>query len=589
MFFYVSYFFSAVTNPLTNHKSIIMQQKLLSTLLLSSVLLLWGKAATAQPVLQYTAEISTGLTNPIDIANAGDGSNRVFIVQRGGTIRVYDQAFNYIGDFLTVTGISTSGEGGLLSMAFHPDYETNGYFYVYYTLPDNSLELARYQVSTTDSNEADAATKEVVLNIPHPVNTNHNGAKLLFGSDGYLYFGTGDGGGAGDVPNNAQSGNSLLGKMLRLNVTTTTTAPFYTIPPTNPYIADPGVLDEIWAMGLRNPWRWSFDRTTGDMWIADVGQGVVEEVNFRPADSTSGVNYGWRCYEGDSTYNQTGCLPASNYNFPVFGYGHNNTTGGFAVTGGYVYRGPDYPALNGYYICADYASGNQWVIWPDGSGGWNVYQQNSATFPTNIATFGEAENGTLYAASLSGNAVYKVELATVLPLTLVSFTGEYLDGAAALKWETVSEKDLDRFEIESSQDGIRYNYAGTVIAKNAPEGGAYKFDHYVNFTDRQYYRLKMLDKDGSFRYSTIITLLANTNRTVTIYPTVIEDGNMNVLLGETFSDLAIVNFNGSVVYEQNIDGQTGRINVPVYTLTPGMYFVHLIGRHSKEVHKIIVQ
>ncbi len=308
-----------------------------------------------QPVLQYSAQINTGLTNPIDIVHAGDASNRLFVVQRGGIIKVYSPTLTYIGDFLTVTGIGTGGEGGLLSMAFHPDYETNGFFFVYYTLPDLSLEIARYQVSAGNANVADAASKQVVLNIPHPTNNNHNGGKLNFGADGYLYLGTGDGGGGGDVPNNAQNGNSLLGKMLRLNVTTSATAPFYTIPPTNPYISDAGVLDEIYALGLRNPWRWSFDRNTNAMWIADVGQGEVEEVNYRASGSTGGINYGWRCYEGDSAYNTTGCQPAASYIPPIFGYGHNNTTGGFSITGGYVYRGYRIPCPGGLlHLCRLY-------------------------------------------------------------------------------------------------------------------------------------------------------------------------------------------------------------------------------------------
>lgn len=552
-------------------------------------LLLWAlpQTATSQPVIQYSAAISSGLTSPIDIVNASDGSNRLFIVQRGGSIRVYNQSLGFISNFLTVTGIGTAGEGGLLSLAFHPDYETNGYFYVYYTLPDLSLEIARYQVSSTNPDSADAASKQVVLNIPHPTNSNHNGGKLLFGTDGYLYLGTGDGGGSGDVPNNAQNGNSLLGKMLRLNVTTTATAPFYTIPPTNPYTSDPNVLDEIWALGLRNPYRWSFDRSNGDMWIADVGQGAFEEINQRTAATSGSINYGWRCYEGNTAYNTAGCLSASSYVAPIFAYGHNSTTGGFAVTGGFVYRGPDYPALNGYYICADYVSGNQWTIGPNGAGGWNIFQQNSAAFPGNISAYGEAENGTLYAASLTGNAVYKVELSTILPLTLASFGGEYRNSTTYLEWETRSEEALSHFEVEYSSDGIRYTYAGSVTARNKPS--AYDFSHYIPLNGKLLYRLKMVDQDGKFRYSNIIAVNAGSGSRNLVYPNVIKDGTLHLVLQETVEELRIVTMNGTVVMHQNLEALTGAHSISLSGLAAGMYFVHLQGSGKREVQKIVVQ
>jgi glucose/arabinose dehydrogenase len=544
-------------------------------------------AKAQEPTLNYAPAIATGLTNPIDIVNAGDGSNRIFVVQRGGTIRCYNASLGFIRNFLTVTGIGSAGEGGLLSMAFHPDYETNGFFYVYYTLPDLSLEIARYQVSSSNPDSADAGSKLVVLNIPHPGNSNHNGGKLLFGTDGYLYLATGDGGGAGDVPNNAQNGNSLLGKMLRLNVTTSATAPFYTIPPTNPYISDPGVADEIWALGLRNPFRWSFDRTTGDMWIADVGQGAFEEINYRPAGATGGINYGWRCYEGNAAYNTTGCLPAASYTAPIFDYGHNNVTGGFSVTGGFVYRGPDYPTLNGYYICADYVSGNQWAIRSNGGGGWNVYQLTTTGFPGNIAAYGEAENGTLYAASLSGNAVYKVELSAILPLNLVSFTGTYQNNTGLLEWETEQEKDLDRFEVEYSSDGIRYAYAGTVTARSTASD--YHFQHYYPMNGKLMYRLKMIDRDGQFRYSQIISVDALRGQASLIYPNVIRDGNLNLVPREGVNRLRIVNMNGSVLAQHNLAGRTGRLNIALEGLSTGMYWVHLEGEGTREVQKIIIQ
>jgi glucose/arabinose dehydrogenase len=369
-------------------------------------------AVNGQPVITYNSVI-TGLNQPVDFVNAGDGTNRIFIAEQGGTVKVYNSSYTLLGTFLTVTGINTGGEEGLLSIAFHPNYETNGFFWVYYTNNSGNLEVSRYKVSTANPNVADALSKQVVITIPHPVQSNHNGAKLNFGSDGYLYFATGDGGGGGDPSNNAQNGNVLLGKMLRINVSTGTVAPFYTIPTDNPYVTNPNVLDEIWALGLRNPFRWSFDRTTNAMWIGDVGQGEREEINYRAAGSTGGINYGWRCYEGNLPFNTTGCQAQSNYVFPVYDY-QNPNPGSASVTGGYVYRGSTYTAMQGYYFAADVYSGNLYKI---NTAGFTTTVQTG--LPTLVAGFGETENGELFAVSLNGNAY---SLRTNFPTPVGNFT-----------------------------------------------------------------------------------------------------------------------------------------------------------------------
>jgi glucose/arabinose dehydrogenase len=337
-------------------------KKFLSKLNLKSPLsifffLLLQMGLNGQPVINYNT-IITSLSQPVDIVNAGDGTNRIFVVEQGSSgsaaIKVYSSTYVSLGTFLTVTGISTGGEQGLLSMAFHPDYETNGFFWVYYTNSAGNLEVSRYKVSAGNVNQADAGSKQVVITIPHPGQTNHNGAKLNFGADGFLYFATGDGGGGGDPNNNAQNGNSLLGKMLRINVSTGNTAPFYTVPNDNPFVTNANVLDEIWALGLRNPFRWSFDRSNGNMWIGDVGQGAKEEINYRTAAQSAGVNYGWRCYEGSLQYNTSGCLAQNNYVFPVYEYDNLGGSGTPAsVVGGFVYRGSTYPSMQGYYYATD--------------------------------------------------------------------------------------------------------------------------------------------------------------------------------------------------------------------------------------------
>lgn len=354
----------------------------------------------SQPNIAYTPVI-TGLNSPVDIVNAGDGTNRIFVVEQGGVIKVYNSSYASLGTFLTVTGIVSGGEQGLLSLAFHPNYETNGFFWVYYTNAAGDLEVSRYKVSNGNANVADASSKKVVMTISHPGQANHNGAKLNFGSDGYLYFATGDGGGAGDANNNAQNGNNLLGKMLRIAVSTEETATsYYSVPPTNPFVSNANVLDEIWALGLRNPFRWSFDRANGNMWIGDVGQGLKEEINYRAAAQSAGANYGWRCYEGSLPYNTSGCLTQSNYTFPVYEYDNlqgSNTPA--SVVGGFVYRGSTHAAMQGYYYACDVYTGNLYKI------NINTFAAAVQTgLPTFVAGFGETEAGELLAVSLNGTA-----------------------------------------------------------------------------------------------------------------------------------------------------------------------------------------
>ena len=353
-------------------------------------------AVAVAPQISLTSVITTGLSAPMQFVHAGDGSKRIFIVQKAGTIRVYDSTFNFLSVFGTVSNISTNGERGLLSLAFHPNYATNGLLYVYYTNSAGNLELARYHVNSGSPNTLDASSKVIVLTIPHPNNSNHNGGELHFGTDGYLYLSTGDGGGAGDVPNNAQNTSVLLGKILRLNVNTSATAPYYSVPPGNPF------SNEVYSYGLRNPYRWSFDKATQDMWIGDVGQDSWEEINFRAAAATSGTNYGWRCYEGNATFNSSGCT-GTNYIFPVHAYTTQNPAA--SITGGVVYRGTTYPALQGTYLSADFYSGVFYKIVPNGTG-WDVTTQTLS--PTGIVDFGETESGEVYVVSNTGNSVYRI-------------------------------------------------------------------------------------------------------------------------------------------------------------------------------------
>jgi len=546
-------------------------------------LLLQALPGFAQPVLTLTPVITSGLTAPVDVVNANDGTNRLFIAERGGTIKVFDAAYNPLGTFLTVTGITAGGEQGLLSMAFHPSYASNGYFFVYYTNAAGDIELARYQVQTGNPNLADPASKTVIMTIVKTIpEASHNGGKLIFGSDGYLYFGVGDGGGTGDPDNSAQDGQTLLGKMVRIDVNSFATPPYYTIPATNPYNSATDTLHAIYAFGLRNPWRWSFDRTTGNMWLPDVGQDEAEEVNYRVAGSTGGVNYGWRCYEGTAAYNASGCLAPASYISPIFEYGHDNTTGGFAITGGYVYRGTLFPTLAGYYICADFISHNFWLIRPNGPG-WQVTLQ--AGLPGGIASFGESESGELYALALGGT-LYQIGTSGSLPVTLLSLSAKAYPGYNEIRWQAARETDLQEYRVEYSSNGKDWTQAGTAAPAAPNTNPSYYFKHPTNTSGTLYYRLKVIDVDGRFTYSKLVSVETNPgkSRELQLLSSVNTNGQLQVQLNEPFASLQLFNMQGKRLLTRQLSPQTGIFRLNISNFAKGMYTV-VASRTGKTVSK----
>ena len=371
-------------------------------------------------------EVMSGFARPVDIANAGDGSNRLFIVDANGYVYIIDSTGALLEDpFLDISDQTDGGgEQGLLGLAFHPDYEENGYFFVNYTDLNGDTKVSRFEVSDMDQNVADTSTQAVMLEVVQPYD-NHNGGCLKFSPvDEYLYIALGDGGSFGDPECRAQDSLDLLGKILRVDVDQNiSTAPYYGIPSDNPFASNPDGADEVWCVGLRNPWKISFDRLTGDLWIADVGQGEQEELNFQLASSTGGENYGWKVMEGDECYDSDpvdGDCPQGTpscfseiYTGPIFDYPHSGTESGRSVTGGYVYRGCKFPALYGKYIMADYISGNGWLM---DSLGNDIF---TAAPPQRISSFGESESGELYAVSLEGTGrrLYEVR-ETSLPYDL---------------------------------------------------------------------------------------------------------------------------------------------------------------------------
>jgi hypothetical protein len=340
-------------------------------------------------------EVVTGLSSPLALT-APAGDSRLFVAEQGGRIRIVANGQLLATPFLDVSSLITSGgERGLLGLAFHPSYASNGQFFVYYTDRNGDVRVMRYLASASDANRADEATATQILLVPHRFASNHNGGSLVFGPDGMLWVGIGDGGGGGDPHGNGQNRNVLLAKLLRLDVDHGSP---YAIPTNNPF-ARGGGAPEVWAIGMRNPWRFAFDRATGLLYIGDVGQNAVEEIDVVRADAP-GLNFGWNVLEGSSCYRTDGCSTAG-FVLPALEYRHSQ---GCSVTGGYVYRGSAMPAIRGHYFYSDYCSGWLRSFRYDGSTAtdrrdWDVRGLGS------VLSFGEDANGELYILTSNGKVL----------------------------------------------------------------------------------------------------------------------------------------------------------------------------------------
>jgi glucose/arabinose dehydrogenase len=387
------------------------------------------RVADATPRLE---PVVSGLAQPVAIAHAGDA--RLFVAEQTGRVRVVAGTTVLAAPFLDLSGlVSCCGEQGLLGLAFHPDYATNGFFFVSYTDAAGDSVVARYQVSAADPDRADPASGRILLTVPQPY-ANHNGGHIAFGRDGYLYLALGDGGSGGDPHGNGQNLGTLLGKLLRLEPLLGPDPPYYAVPADNPFVdGDPATRDEIWAYGLRNPWRFSFDRLTGDLFIGDVGQGCYEEIDFQPASSRGGENYGWRVAEGPVCFDSGSCRFAGcsfqGLTRPILTYPHVGAGCGGAVTGGYRYRGAGVPELAGTYLFADYCTGEVWGAVPDAGGQWTA----TLLFDTGyaVSTFGEDRNGEVYLADLVTGTLYRLAGAPAGPF------GDAFDDGSAADWVVV--------------------------------------------------------------------------------------------------------------------------------------------------------
>ncbi len=345
--------------------------------------------------------VITGLTNPIHLAHANDGSNRFFIAEKGGRVKVFNSQYQLKDTLVNITNVGTANEEGLLSIAFHPRFRDSSYVYLYYVDDTSNLKIDRFAINPLDTNSVLMSSRKNILKILHLGQTNHNGGEMHFGRDGYLYLSTGDGGGGNDPNSNGQNTSTLLGKLLRIDVDNPQSGFNYGIPSDNPF----GNLN--YCIGLRNPFRWSFDRTTGDIYIGDVGQNAKEEVDFVPKDSIAKTNFGWRCFEGDTSI-ITPCTLASGttHRKPIYVY--PITSGNRSVVGGNVYRGYKYPDMVGTYFFLDYFSSRLRSLKRIN----NVWRDSIKLLPNSysgVSDIGEGEDGELYIVDLSSGSVARLK------------------------------------------------------------------------------------------------------------------------------------------------------------------------------------
>lgn len=534
---------------------------------------------------QFTLENAfpnLSFSSPIDLQNSGDGTNRIFVVERAGRIKVFPNSSSAtsLKTYLDITDrVSAGGEMGLLGLAFHPDYKNNGFFYVNYTVSNPSkTRISRFQVSSENSDSADKNSELILLTFNQPF-SNHNGGWIGFGpDDGYLYIGTGDGGSGGDPQNNGQSITTFLGKILRIDIDNQDSGLEYAIPSDNPFTDSSGsILKEIYAWGMRNPWRNSFDPVTGWLWSADVGQNTWEEINI----IERGKNYGWRCYEGNHSFNLSGCNYPE-YIFPIWEYSHGL---GCSITGGYVYRGPTVPELTGKYIYADYCTKTVWSLeYNDNAPPDNQTLLTASGF---VTSFGVDENNELYIVTFSPDRIYRFSptVSLIVPTSLVATA--IGPNEVELSWNDNNTQE-GGFKIER-KTGMQGIYA---LIDSVNENVVTYLDQSLEANTLYYYRVfAFLEQLGS-EYS-------NEDSAKTDNPTGVEDSHIpteykleqnypNPFNPETaiiyqlsklsFITLKVFDILGgevaTLVYEEKPAGRY-KVKINANNLTSGIYFYQL--------------
>ncbi|MFZ6053249.1 PQQ-dependent sugar dehydrogenase [Halocola ammonii] len=515
-----------------------------------SLLAFTANAQEPSPLEIELEPFISGLSNPVGLEHAGD--ERLFVIQKNsGIIEIYNLDGDFIGDFLDIDGLSTASEQGLLGLAFHPDYQENGRFFVNYTDGSGDTVISEFTVSS-DPDVADDSSEQILLEISQPF-SNHNGGGLEFGPDGYLYIGTGDGGSGGDPQNNAQDPQELLGKMLRIDVDS---GDPYGIPADNPFVDDASTLDEIWAIGMRNPWRYTFDDENGDLWTADVGQNQWEEINVEPGDSEGGLNYGWRCYEASYEYNTDDC--SGDFFFPIAEYSHSGDNF-CSITGGIVYRGSQFPRLFGHYFFTDYCAGDiiSLVESEEGSFEENTLLETS-TF--GYVAFAADINGQPYIVDINGNVQKIVDPCGDFDPEIsanVDFNAASASEGAQYYWYLNGEL------VEGENDQVfAPSENGEVYAVVENEDGCAIQTNTVDLTN--------------------VSVEENTKGEIKVYPNPTSD-SIFVEGVEKNSRLEIVNSAGQIIEVQFNFQDASRAFADVSNLPSGMYFIRVQGSDSSVV------
>lgn len=504
---------------------------------------------------------ATGLAQPVDVTHAGDGTGRLFVTEKGGAIRILNADGSLRGTFLDIGGqITTQSERGLLGLAFAPDYATSGRFYVNYTDTIGRSVIARFGVSPTDPDAADSDSEEVLLTIPQPKD-NHNGGDLTFGSDGLLYVAMGDGGGGNDEFHNGQDETNLLGAILRLDVSGATG-----YVPRGDYGGN--AAPEVFATGLRNPFRFGFDPATDELWIGDVGQNAREEIDVVPKGAT-GLNFGWVCYEGTRD-NRGNAIPAddcgelADYTSPVFEYTHDD--GRKSVTGGLVYRGGDYPTLDGFYVFGDYVQDELYALRNPGTPSEEFYTYPGAV--SGPSGFGRDEAGELYVASLFGD-ILRVVVAPTLPVALTELHADAIGCDSVLvRWAAASESNFSRYVVQTSPDGLTWTPAARVAPRADRAYGA----RVAAPSARVYVRLRSVDLDDTYELSEVLSVERDCGEEVRLVSTLVALGDELEVRGAPAGEINLIDASGRRVRGVQI-ATGGSTSIPTAGLAAGTYVV----------------
>ena len=545
------------------------------------ITLLFATRFFAQPVLEFTPLPLGGplLIEPVDITGCGDGSGRLFIVEKKGTIRIVQNGAVLDDYFMDIhTQVMNSGERGLLGLAFHPQFPDSPYIYVNYVITGTiTNRISRFTLNPNNPNDIDEDSELIYLE-QVGVQTNHKAGDLAFGPDGYLYFGMGDGGGGGDPSNSGQNLEIWRGKILRIDVDSASSPLNYSIPPDNPFVGTAG-LDEIWAYGMRNPWRISFDRQSGDFWIADVGQDAWEEVDMVPYETPGGMNFGWDCQEGNHPYQPNNCSGNTTFTWPIFEYPHSCNPcpdgHGESLTGGFVYRGTEYPVLQGCYIAADYISNFLWMIKQTGVNPptFDVFVQDGSGDVSALVSFGEDDNGELYACNLAGT-LYAVSGSGFLAIQWVDVGATIIPGGHNIQWTLHQIFGVNHFEVQRSLSPTFDDFITITQVQPVQDQVTYSYVDPFLQPQSAYYRIVAFIDDGSNEFSPIV----KTRPDPKSRPSLVFQPNTNIRrinIPDPWrnGEVILYDLQGKEVYKQTITTDSHiELSPPI---VPGCYFVEI--------------